>query len=105
MFYRGQKVICVDAKPEGLSHWGLTEAPVEGAIYTVRRYFLSAADWIVWLDELERDDWTRSMWGPDAGYDARRFRPLVGKKTDVSIFERIFNPDQGKIKKRELEDA
>lgn len=87
MFYVGQKVVCVDAAGS------MIPPLVEGNIYTIAT--------IRWLDEKE-------VVNPGLGvtlielptfrskeycaeYRIERFRPLVEKKTDISIFKEILN--------------
>jgi hypothetical protein len=72
MFRIGQKVVCVDAK-------GVPLALVEGRVYVILRitppylYLAGVCG--------ER---------PTAGMYADRFRPIVEKKTDISVFEEIL---------------
>jgi hypothetical protein len=79
-FFVGQKVVCVDA--DGADYL------FEGRVYTVTRVIHSAAfsrldgtiaNYAVLVDEAQ----------PNLGtiaFDARRFRPVVERKTDISIF-------------------
>jgi hypothetical protein len=71
-FYSGQKVVCVDAK-ERLN--GPTHLALNG-IYTVLK---SSIFWGVVL--LEVDCF------PSTGFHNDRFRPVLLKTTDISIFE------------------
>jgi hypothetical protein len=70
----------------------------EGRIYTIRKVSADyqAAFWkrhprfnggpVVWLYEVQ----DRVL--GDAPYNARRFRPVVERKTDISIFKAMLNP-------------
>lgn len=101
MFRVGQKCVCVNAANNPGFMWGKTEAPKEGAIYTVVRCFVDhEGDEIVHLLELPRDDVAKQTIGPMAGYLARRFRPIVEKKTSIAIFHEILNTVSRKHKER-----
>ena len=94
MFRVGQKVVCVDPDSPSVSGRCMWEndAPVRGQIYTVRRCFVDFTDTIVvWLEEIERGPMARAEWGDDIGYAAWRFRPLVSRPTDISIFHEILD--------------
>jgi len=84
-FRVGQKVVCVDASNTGgkLS---------ENEIYTVA---------VVDTAPISR---SQTLWpaelGPrprDGGWYARRFRPIVERKTDISIFTAMLNPSKQEI--------
>lgn len=84
MFYVGQKVVCIDNKPYSFHFWGgKIDIPKINQIYTIKRpeYVYSNGVIVVDLKELNNP----------AGYRAFRFRPLVEKKTDISIFTDILN--------------
>jgi len=72
-FYVGQKVVCVDAHPDFL---------LKGVIYTISRVgLLTHGETGVNLAEVDT-----SACPHDVGFRATRFRPLVERKTDISIF-------------------
>lgn len=95
-FHVGQKVVCIypneiPGDPLTVHGWQPSEALIRGATYTVRRVFVGPLNRAcVWLDEVERCFAARECFGPDVGYAACRFRPLVEKKTDTSIFTRML---------------
>ncbi len=94
-FYGGQKVVCVDASSMGQAGcWRKGEALVEGMTYTIRRFFLRKGEPTVHLFEVERTDASKAEWGDDVGYAAERFRPLVERKTDISIFTKMLNQNK-----------
>jgi hypothetical protein len=84
-FRVGQKVECVCITMKmGAPIVGI-EYPKVGNIYTVSRYFTGNVGYpLITLYELD----TRKF--PDRGFDASYFRPLVTKKTDISIFEKML---------------
>jgi len=89
-FRTGQKIICVDAAARPFRSWGQTESLSEGRVYTVRAAFMRKGTPTLWLDEVERDARARVQWGDDVGYGAWRFRPVVERKTDISIFTKML---------------
>ena len=77
MFFTGQKVVCVDDKPR---RYPDVEVKV-GVIYTIAAFNEVFPD-AVHLVEVA---YPRCFW-------ADRFRPLVDRKTDISIFEHLLDP-------------
>lgn len=76
MFTVGQKVVCIDAS-------GFEDRLCQGAVYTVTSMnaeFLRVDCKSYGDDEISR------------GYYKRRFRPIVERKTDISIFKRMLTP-------------
>lgn len=88
MFRVGQKVVCIDAKGHRLIK--------TGQVYTIRQVGLVAwtdGSAAVRLEEIcrgprDRCDGSR---GDDTPYYARRFRPVIERKTDISIFTRMLD--------------
>jgi hypothetical protein len=86
-FRVGQKVVCV--KEPHKANPRVTQ-PVVGKVYTVRQTYLSWPDskpGIV-LDEIQNGIHRAS--GQEYGFYASRFRPVVERKTDISIFTEIL---------------
>ena len=103
-FYLGQKVVCIDDKPQiqiGKMH-GLTK----GNVYTIRwigmynDFFNKEEILCIRVEEINRSEPTLQQF--DVPYMASRFRPLLEKKTDISIFHKLLVP---KEKVRELENV
>ena len=95
MFYVGQKVVCIDNKPQQGDGWWSEEVPVpqEGEIYTISipNYLDNTQSEVCHILELLNP----------YGYLVIRFRPLVEKKTDISIFKALLTP----INTKELEEV
>lgn len=99
MFYVGQKVVCIRASFSGLRRVTLHDL-VERQIYTVRDTFLATDGTpCVRLQEIcnpRRFNRRRAaMWEP--GYKTERFRPVVERKTDISIFKAMLNPSDERV--------
>lgn len=95
MFHVGQKVVCVDNGPDCFGHakWLDNDAPIVGHVYTIRRCFLDDDNHpIVWLDEIKRGPIARNIWGEAIGYHSIRFRPVIERKTDISVFTAMLAP-------------
>jgi hypothetical protein len=75
MFYVGQKVVCVDDHD--------TDLVSKGGLYVVR---------VVRLPYLELSGVRGLGWND--GMMASRFRPVVERKTDISIFKAMLNPSK-----------
>lgn len=73
VFYSGQKVVCVDAK-ERMNGPSLL---VEGQVYTI----LDPARSVNGVTIVEVDPF------PCPAFHADRFRPIVDKQTDISVFK------------------
>ncbi len=85
-FRVGQKVVCVNDKPSRFT--GLPTNVREGGVYTVTKTFLHPRGIpCVLLSEIEVPI-------HHLGYDASRFRPVVERKTDISIFTAMLNPSK-----------
>lgn len=81
-FRVGQKVVCVNDKP--MFGWLWTnDKPEIGTVYTVARVIAGryGSYQSLLLVEICNDD---------LGYRAERFRPVVERKTDISIFTKML---------------
>jgi hypothetical protein len=87
-FRVGQKVVCVDAKTPAFTAWDDAgrEALTEGVIYTVSATRIwKHGEQSIQCNELP----TTSVLGGERWYQAKRFRPLVERKTSIEIFQQI----------------
>jgi hypothetical protein len=93
MFRIGQKVVCI----AGPLHYNpkVINKPVIGRVYTVRGICAGDHIWTdkahgvgILLEELINDLHVAS--GEEYGFYAKRFRPVVEKKTDISAFQRLL---------------
>lgn len=92
MFYVGQKVVCVEDRPHMFYKRGspAMDGLRKDTVYTVRAvgidpHWKTPALWLVEIVRPIRGSKT------EIGYDPRRFRPVVERKTDISIFKEILN--------------
>lgn len=89
-FRVGQKVVCV----RGPIYF--TKAPHDvcvGKIYTVRELRLSRRNEPgILVDEIHNP--IHPKIGREYGFIAARFRPVVERKTDISVFTAMLNPSQ-----------
>ena len=116
MFRIGQKIICINdaigsfqnAKPRrfisSISWINNLDGLQAGRIYTVRDV-LPDPDFdveLVRLCEIYRGSNFSS--GIEAGFAAARFRPLVERKTDISIFQAMLTPSPVTVDAMKLAD-
>ena len=95
MFYVGQKVVCIN--DDGMLGHKLaakvSSLPVRGSIYTVRD--VVSPDEIspclgLLLEEIIGE--IHPGWHEEYGFRSDRFRPIVERKTDISIFAEMPKP-------------
>lgn len=89
MFYVGQKVVCVDNGPleTGLAATSLSK----GRIYTVTKCGAAPnGGAAVWVAEA-------TARYPGYGFLPHRFRPVVERKTDISIFTDMLTPKTAEV--------
>lgn len=92
-FHVGMKVVCIDAN---LHHYrwptfGTLDGLTQDRVYTVRAIGPFCMDRVcLWLDEIRRPE---TDWG-EGGYRVQRFRPVVDRPTDISIFTRMLTPTE-----------
>lgn len=99
MIYRGgQKVVCITAHPEWVP-W--CKVPLVGSVYTVRGIDDTGG---VLLEEIV-NEFSHSGWDMATGRSAPgepsfwpdRFRPIIERKTDISVFEKILDDASKKL--------
>lgn len=89
-FRVGQKVVCVDGSPAvGGGTWGLE--PQKGSVYEIRNIGtgLVHGQPTLMFGIVELDGTV-----PGVFWRASRFRPVVERKTDISIFTAMLNPSK-----------
>jgi hypothetical protein len=94
-FRIGQKVVCIDANGKLYPD---KPYPKQGGIYTVRAIFFDPIA-ILLLAEIKNEPLNcccRCRQRHEPGYQASRFRPLVERKTDISIFVNILDDVRAK---------
>lgn len=77
----GVKCVCVDAA----GTWG-PDAPIENAVYTVRRVWVDEdGDTVMDFVELQRRQEACEAWGRQLGYFVHRFRPLITRTQEQDL--------------------
>ena len=93
-FHVGQKVVCVNAEWDD-PHWCkfTPNRPVAGGVYTIREIHSAFPHRVgFYLDELPNPV---VIWVERTGEGAflsTRFRPVIERKTDISVFTALLNP-------------
>ncbi|BEV47313.1 hypothetical protein CRBSH125_34960 [Afipia carboxidovorans] len=90
MFRIGQKVVCVNDSNihPCWSDWH-SDLIVKGRVYTIASIERSRDRFGFTLTEINSKPWPT---GGYAAWRAERFRPVVERKTDISIFKAMLNP-------------
>lgn len=90
-FRVGQKVVCV-VDPSASLKMRYPEAvfPSLKAVYTIRSMFPYNGKVLLRFCELNN---SRSVWnGIERGFNSKYFRPIVERKTDISVFTKMLTP-------------
>lgn len=92
MFYVGQKVVCIGG--ESNPAYPYDESKI-GEIYTISNIYETEEDAVLMLEFVE-------LYMPatdefEAGEPADLFRPIVERKTDISIFTAMLNPSDERV--------
>lgn len=109
MFRTGQKVVCIDptwGAPTGseLQKARCPNLPTKGAVYRIRStHFLQVyqgkpSQWFVRLYEVVNPTLPDGH-GKDAEaiFDAKKYRPLDERKTDISVLKQLLVPKKRKL--------
>ena len=89
MFFVGQKV----ARTPNTYNVGAHPQPEIGEVVTVSKILFCPCGKLLQFIEYE---WPGNE-DIFPGYNAEAFRPIVEKKTDISIFTKMLNPDKRRI--------
>lgn len=88
-FYVGQKVVCIhEPRASQIAKWPGSHWPHKGGVYTIRAINVWPTETLLRLAELDNSHFTISRIEP--GFDASHFRPVVERKTDISIFTKML---------------
>lgn len=91
-FHVGQKVVCVDDTNMRLEPQ--ERGPVYGEVYTVRGFYDCDG---IWLSEIKNDPVVHTDGFTESAFYIWRFRPLIERKTDISIFTEMLKPKQREL--------
>lgn len=89
-FYIGQKVVCIDDSSNTFIlklHLRCWHHLKIGEVYTISGFDPEGVD-AVYLIEIP--ELVISGWDFPVGWGVERFRPLVEKKTDISVFQQML---------------
>jgi hypothetical protein len=95
-FRAGQKVVCVRTWHNSRGY-GDEVGPVEGEVYTIRGVgdlhpcYPGGCD--VWLVEIKNPVRYYPAGNYEPSFCHSRFRPIVERKTDISIFTKMLTPE------------
>lgn len=99
-FRVGQKVVCIagDLATDWTVYTFKLSAPEKDGIYTIRGMLEWNGECGLWLEELRNPlmSLTDGTFG-EVGFWASHFRPLVERKTDISIFQELLAPTSPRV--------
>lgn len=97
-FHVGQKVVCIDDSP--CYGW---PCPLRlRQVYTVKSVqhvfgrYKGVRGWFDTVSVHEANGLTAGGWEHQDGFAAQRFRPVVERKTDISIFQAMLEPKKAR---------
>lgn len=94
-FYRGQKVTMKENSPFGVMH-DSERQPEYGKVYTIRDLVMHREILLgLRFEEIRNPRILRAFQEYECHFQADCFRPVVTRKTDISIFTRML--DQTKV--------
>lgn len=94
-FTVGMKVVCVDASSFSPGF----QVPIkEGEIYTITNTRMGHSELLLRLKDVEESNFLTGE------FYARRFRPVVSRKTDISIFTAMLKPSDLTVEAMRLSD-
>ena len=96
-FRVGQKVVCIYDGWQSFFHPGEGK-PEKGIVYTIRDVYVRDRDGSAFLRFEEiRNPLIYRNGEAECSYAAHRFRPVVQRKTDISIFKALLTPSKEKV--------
>lgn len=98
MFHVNQKVVCVNAKPSPICRITGVSNLSKGAIYTIRDIEVwEGVECVRLVEIVERPYHFIDRGWLEPSWRANRFRPVVSRKTDISIFTAMLTPSKQEI--------
>ena len=86
-FHVGQKVVCID--DDGLHLRPDEDGPCKGQVYTIRG-FNEQVGGLLLIEVINFPQLYREGYG-ELSFRPSRFRPVVERKTDISLFKAILD--------------
>jgi len=100
MFRVGQKVVCISDFAKGRAVCPFVEFPARGSVYTVRsnvigRTMSGEKEPGILLHEISN---SLGPHGQEYSFCIKQFRPVVERKTDISIFTQMLTPKRANVR-------
>jgi hypothetical protein len=93
MFHVGQKVCCVNEPcASQKAKWPGSNWPAKGAVYKIRAINVWPAQTLLRLEEVDNRHFEGVLSAIEPGFPSEHFRPIVERKTDISIFTAMLTP-------------
>lgn len=92
-FHVGQKVVCVNVRGLERHFYPRTRLPVERVTYTVRELLTIKGKPLLRLHEIVNHEYDFESGVFEPAFHVSRFRPITERKTDISIFKKLLQPN------------
>jgi hypothetical protein len=93
-FRIGQKVVCIH-NGEWINGYGDEKLPIFNAVYSIRAKRIFGELTGILLNEIHNSSRSYLRVGNDeCWFTARYFRPVVERKTDISVFQKMLIPQE-----------
>lgn len=88
----GQKVVRIGGV---IAEYLPAKWPEMGKVYTVRTINVwDGYDTLITLEEIDNSHMVPEYGKIEPGFQAKHFRPVIERKTDISIFKAMLNPSK-----------
>lgn len=92
-FRVGQKVVCWNADWPKASYYGEEVLPQKDEVYTIRELLEIAGRTLLRVNEIRNPVMDYNFGKYECAFHISRFRPIVERKTDISIFTKMLTPE------------
>ncbi len=96
-FRVGQRVVCVRDAKDIIDHDPREAGPQKDSIYTVREVLLEDDGFYLLFDEIRNQPRYYADGYGEVCWHHEGFRPVVDRKTDISIFKALLTPSKEKV--------
>lgn len=90
-FRVGQKVVCIDEpRASQKAMWPNSNWPSKANVYTIRAINVWPDNTLLRLEEVDNRHLEGVLSSIEPGFPAKHFRPVVERKTDITVFTEIL---------------
>lgn len=96
-FRAGQRVVYWNEDGLAGHFYGTEILPTVGKVYTIRELLEIKGHPLLRLVEIRNEPMDYRYGVFECAFNRRRFRPVVERKTDISIFKKMLNPNHDRV--------